>query len=241
MKVRQLTHLGSTGALDIRGLGPETAEVIVKMEHYNHPFYIFTDPTRVRDEVKGKAGENLYAELIRTQNPPEGAEKELWRWVAALGIPNCGVGTAKELARRFKSLSGIANACKDIGTFIGPDGSSLIADIGPITAKSIVSYFGNTNNLNMATSVFPDPTYKAPAAAAEGVAGKTFVITGTLSMKRADAQAMIENAGGLVSGSVGKKTDYVVAGADAGSKLEKANSLGIKVLSEEQLIALVGK
>src|SRR5690606_23187259 len=160
------------------------------------------------------------------------ANPDLNRFIFALGIPTVGENTSKNLARTFQTIQNLMQA----------DEASLlrIDDIGPTTAQNILSFFANEDNLAEVQRllVFITPkTVQAPARST-AISGKTFVITGTLSRPRSSYVELIESAGAKVSGSVSKKTDYLLAGTDAGSKLAKAQELGVAVLSEDEFGAL---
>jgi DNA ligase (NAD+) len=160
----------------------------------------------------------------------------LARFVFALGIRHVGEATAKELARRFGSLDRLMAA--DLDTLTG------VRDVGPVLAESIARFFGEPHNRQVIGALRRAGVHwseGAPDAATAGpLAGVTFVLTGTLpGLSRDEAKALIEAAGGRTAGSVSPKTRYVVAGADAGSKLERARALGIEVIDEDGLRALV--
>jgi DNA ligase (NAD+) len=163
--------------------------------------------------------------------------RDMWRVLYGLGILHVGAGVAKALGRCFPSLDELF-ACSG-------DQLTECEDVGGVIASSIVQWHGDDRNrkllecLRKAGVNFKSELYQ-PAAAAGPMSGKVFVLTGSLpSLKREEAGARIEAAGGKVSGSVSKKTDYVVAGADAGSKLEKAQKLGVKVITEQELLELL--
>jgi DNA ligase (NAD+) len=167
---------------------------------------------------------------------------ELWRYIHGLGIPHVGAAAAKDLAARFMGLEALSQSRH--ADYIGPKGESLISGIGETMADAIVGHFNQPKNRTLVRDlVKAGVTPAAPAALPPGtglLAGKTFVLTGTLpSLSRDEASAKIEAAGGKISSSVSKKTHYVLAGADAGSKLEKAKSLGVPLLSEEDLVAML--
>jgi len=159
------------------------------------------------------------------------------RLIYALGIRHVGEATARDLARYFGALDALMAA--------GQEALLEVNDVGPIVAESIVNFFSEPHNiecieqLRAAGVSWPggDPAPKAP----QGVlAGRTVVLTGTLpTLSRDEAKAMLEAAGAKVAGSVSKKTDYVVAGAEAGSKLAKAEELGVPVLDEDGLRLLL--
>jgi DNA ligase (NAD+) len=164
----------------------------------------------------------------------------LARFVYALGIRNVGEATAKDLARYFGALDNIAAA----------DASALqeVPDVGPVVAESIAQFFSESHNREIIAQL-RDPEIGgieiqegqgSRSASAGRLSGQTFVLTGTLpTLKREEAKEMIEAAGGKVSGSVSSKTDYVVAGEEAGSKLAKAQELGVAVIDETALLQLL--
>ena len=175
------------------------------------------------------------------QNFLDGVEasktRELWRLLHGLGILHVGVGGAKALARAYPNLDAIASASIEQLTETN--------DIGEVIARSIHEWFRNHRNqqlidrLRAAGLNFTSTSFAAPAANSP-ISGKTFVLTGTLpKLKREEAAARIEAAGGKVSGSVSKKTNYLVAGEEAGSKLTKAQELGVAILDEPALLKLL--
>jgi DNA ligase (NAD+) len=165
-------------------------------------------------------------------------QRDLWRLLFGLGILHVGAGVAKALGRGFASLDDVFAA--------GVDQLTECEDVGEVIAQSVVQWHGDSRNralverLRKAGLNFTSQLYR-PKAAVGWLAGKTFVLTGTLpNLKREEAAAKIETAGGKVSSSVSKKTDYVVAGAEAGSKLDKAQKLGVKIIDEAELLRLCG-
>ncbi len=176
-----------------------------------------------------KSADNLLAAIEKSK------QTTLARFIFALGIRNVGEATAKDLARHFGSLERVLVA----------DEAALleVADVGPVVAQCLRQFLDEPHNIEVIRQL-----RAAGVAWSEGepqptggpLAGKTFVLTGTLpSLSRDQAKVLIEGAGGKVSGSVSKKTDYVVAGSEAGSKLEKAVSLNLNVIDEAQLRFLV--
>jgi len=164
--------------------------------------------------------------------------RDAWRVLYGLGITHVGTGASKSLCKHFPSLDHI----------FGASAEQLMEaeDIGEVIAKSLTQWYSDSHNkdlverLRKAGLKFTSDLYK-PRAAAGPWAGKTFVLTGTLpNLKREEAAAKIEAAGGKVSGSVSKKTDFVVAGTEAGSKLDKANALGVKVIDEAEFLKMLG-
>jgi DNA ligase (NAD+) len=162
--------------------------------------------------------------------------RDLWRIIYGLGILHVGAGVAKALGRCFATLEDLFGASVDVLTDC--------EDVGAVIANSITQWYGDERNrkllerLRAAGVNFKTALFK-PHAAAGPFQGKSFVLTGTLpNLKREEAAAKIEALGGKVSGSVSKKTDYVLAGEDAGSKLEKAQKLGVKVIDEAKFLKL---
>ncbi len=247
MKIRRLIHFASKQCLDIDGLGEAVAEQLVDLGLVDAPvdaLAVSADQWRLLEGFKEKSVDNMMSGLADARN------RELWRAVHALGIPNVGMQTAKDLARHFRSMDALADAKKPdlLITKVGKKGGvsyeSVIAGVGKEVSESILSFFSDPNHrdwvkamrkagLNLAESTV--------GGSVEGVAGKTFVLTGTLpSLGRDEARDLIEKAGGKVSGSVSKKTDFVVAGEEAGSKLTKAQELGVPVIDEAALRKMLG-
>src|SRR5213083_372801 len=164
--------------------------------------------------------------------------REMWRVLYGLGILHVGAGVAKTLGRSFPDLDAVFAASVDQLT--GAE------DVGEVIADSIVQWYAEPRNrqlierLRKAGTNFESSLY-SPQAGAGPFAGKTFVLTGTLpTLTREEATAKIEARGGKVSSSVSKKTDYVLAGEEAGSKLDRAHKLGIKILDEKEFLGMCG-
>jgi DNA ligase (NAD+) len=162
----------------------------------------------------------------------------LWRLIHGLGIPQVGATAAKDLAKHFGSVAQLREA--NVETLVEIDG------IGEKTARGIVAYFDSEVNAAVVDSFFElgmNPTAPENIDRSQAIfEGMSFVVTGTLpTMKRDDAKALIESKGGKVAGSVSKKTTYLLAGESAGSKLTKAESLGVKILSEADLVQGIEK
>ena len=228
---RRIEHFASKGSMDIEGLGEEMVALLLDKG------LIRTIPDIYRLKIEHllplkKSGEIWARNLINAIAASRTAD--LWRVIHGLGIPQVGAAAAKDLARTFRSLEALASATEDDLLRIGGFGAK--------TAAAVRAWFSDSVNRGLIAElreVGVAPT--APAAASSALAGKTFVLTGTLpTLSREDATAKIEAAGGKVSGSVSKKTHYLVAGADAGSKLEKAKSLGVAVIDEAELLRLLG-
>ena len=228
-----LIHFASRKALDIEGLGEKLVDQLVDNAIVKTPADLFKLGVlglASLERMADKSAAKLVAAVEKARSTT------LQRFIYALGIRNVGEATARDLARHFGSLDAIIEA----------DAAALeaVPDVGPIVAQSIVEFFAEAHNREVieqmrAAGVHWDE--HAPAPPADGpLSGKTLVITGTLpSLTREAARALIESAGGKVAGSVSKKTDYLVAGEAAGSKLEKAQQLGVSILDESALTALL--
>ena len=247
MKVRRLVHFASKQCLDIDGLGDAVAEQLVDLKLVDVPvdaLAITPAQWRMLEGFKDKSVDNMMAGLEQAK------QRELWRAIHALGIPNVGMQTAKDLARHFKSMDALEAAqpgdllLTKVGKKGGVSYESVISGVGVEVSESILSFFSDPNHRDWVKAMRAAGLNLVEAAAAgsvAGVAGKTFVLTGTLpTLGRDEARDLIEKAGGKVSGSVSKKTDYVVAGEEAGSKLTKAQELGVAILDEASLRALLG-
>lgn len=231
-----LLHFAGRRAIDIDGLGEQIVGQLVTAELLRTPADLY-DATRINLEALAgleRMGEKSAANLLAAID--KSRDTTLGRFIFSLGIRNVGETTAKDLARHFGNLDALLAA----------DEAALleVPDVGPIVAKCITEFFAEPHNRSVITALRGALRWaegEGAARPAEGrLAGKTLVLTGTLpSLRRDEAAAMIEAAGGKVAGSVSKKTDYVVAGADAGSKLEKAIKLGVAVMDEEALLALL--
>jgi DNA ligase (NAD+) len=166
-------------------------------------------------------------------------QRDLWRLIYGLGILHVGAGTAKALGRRFANMHAVMDA--------GLEELTQTEDVGEVIARSVRAWFAAPRNreliekLRRAGLNFDSELYQARQAPG-ALAGKTFVLTGTLpTLTREEAAARIEALGGKVSSSVSRKTDYVLAGADPGSKLDKARQLGVKVIDEKLFLELGGR
>ncbi len=226
-----IRHFASKHALDIDGLGEKLVAQLIERDMVRDvsDLYRLTAAQLAELERMGeKSAANLIAAIQATREPA------LHRLIYALGIPQVGERTAALLAERFGSLDAVAEA--------DADALSGIRDIGPETAREIRAFFTLAQNratLRRLRDVGVHPRSSPRRAGSGPLRGKTLVITGTLSAPRDDVIARVETAGGKVTGSVSKKTDYVVAGDDAGAKLDKARKLGVTVLDERSLDALL--
>jgi DNA ligase (NAD+) len=230
-----LRHFAGRRALDIEGLGEKLIDQLVDAGLVRTPADLFRldlETLAQLDRMGEKSAANLLAALDKARNTT------LERFIYALGIRHVGESTARDLARHFGSLEALMAA----------DEAALleVPDVGPVVAASIVRFFAEPHNRQViaqlrAAGVRWREGAPAVHAAAGPLAGKTFVLTGTLpNWTREEAKERIEAAGGKVAESVSKKTDYVVAGANPGSKLEKAQALGVTVIDEGGLRRLLG-
>ena len=220
----RIQYFGSRGALDIEGLGEETARLLVEeglVERLPDLLDLTADRLVELEGFAELSASNLVAAIEAASKP------ELHRFLAALGIPEVGGAVSRSLARHFGTLDAIMAADEDALTDV--DG------VGPIMAARIVAFFAEPHNAeNIARLTERMQVQGADTGPIGGaLEGKTFVFTGAMeSMSRGDAKKRAEALGAKVTGSVSKKTDYVVAGADPGSKLDRANELGVPVLDE---------
>ena len=236
---RRVRHFASKACVDIDGLGEAMVDVLVEKGWVQSVADVYR-LKRADLLGLGKSVEKSTDNLLAAIEASKGAE--LWRFIHGLGIPHVGAAAAKDLASRFASLEALSESRFE--DYIGAGKESLIAGIGKTMADSIVDHFNQPVNRTLVRDLVRagvSPKAPAVAARASGIfLGKTFVLTGTLpSMTRDDATAMIEAAGGKVASSVSKKTSYVLAGSDAGSKLDKAKSLGVAVIGEAELVSLL--
>lgn len=230
-RLRNIVHFASKDAMDIDGLGPAVAQALDKAGLLSTPaelYHLDAQSVAAAERMGKKSAENLVASIEKSKN------QGLARLLCAFGIRQVGTKAAKVLAKHYGTLDTIMDASESDLT--------QIDDIGPVTAHYIVEWFQNEQSrrqielLRLAGVSFESTEEIHDTR----FAGKTFVLTGTLEIfTRAEAEAVIERMGGKVSGSVSKKTAYVVVGENPGSKLTKAESLGIPILTEEQFRALI--
>ncbi|MFO1094438.1 MAG: NAD-dependent DNA ligase LigA [Planctomycetaceae bacterium] len=233
-----LQHFASRGAMDVEGLGEKLVEQLVDSGLVQS----FGDLYRLKDRrdellalerMGEKSADNLLAGIEASRNRP------LWRLLNAINIRHVGATTARQLADHFGTLDAIAEQTEET--------LSEVEEVGPVIAKTIAAFFHSdagrrlVAELHAAGLNFGSPVERKKPAAGP-LTGKTVVVTGTLTrFTRDEIKEFIVAHGGKAAGSVSKKTDYVVAGDEAGSKLDKARELGVKVLTEEEFLGLTGE
>ncbi len=227
-----VTHFASRRAMDIEGLGEKLVDQLVARNLVNHLddiYHLDLEKLSGLDRMADKSAQNVLVAIEKSK------KATLPRFIYALGIRNVGEATAKDLAQYYGDLESLINA--------GVESLMQVNDVGPVVAEAVYQFFQEPHNIEVITGMrrlgvhWADIPKKSQSAA---FAGKTFVLTGTLpTLKRDQAQALIEAEGGKVSGSVSAKTSYVVAGAEAGSKLEKAQQLGVTILDEDALLEML--
>jgi len=229
--LRNLTHFASRDAMDIEGLGPAVVEGLVKAGLVRTPgdlYRLEAQSVAQLERMGQKSAENLIAAIEKSKS------RDLSRLLFAFGIRQVGQKAAKVLAARFGTLDRLSQATVEELT--------AVDDIGEITARSLAEWLHSDQAEHLIASLKGAGVNMASQAQPvdDRLAGKTFVLTGTLEhFSRAEAGARIEALGGKVSSSVSRKTSYVVAGEEAGSKLDKANALGITVLSEAEFLQML--
>jgi DNA ligase (NAD+) len=245
--IEHLRHFVSRRAFDIEGLGEKQIALFHERGWIKEPADIFTLEARNR-RIRLEDEEGFGATSVRNLFEAIAARREiaLDRFVYALGIRHVGETTARVLARVYGSWESLYEACRRLaqGDAEARQELDAIDQIGDTVIDSLAAYFGEPHNLGMLDRLIREVRIrdaKRPAADT-AVAGKTVVFTGSLErMTRDEAKAMAERLGAKVAGSVSKKTDFVVAGPGAGSKLDKARDLGVTVMSEDDWFALVGR
>ncbi len=230
-----LLHFSSRRAMNIDGLGDRLVDQLVEAQIVDTPADLY-DQRKLNlsalsklERMGEKSAQNLLGAIDNSR------KTTLARFIFALGIRNVGEATAKDLARHFGSLE----------TLMRADEEKLVEvrDVGPVVARSIVDFFAEQHNVEVIQGLL-DPerggvVLEDKAETEKPLAGKTFVLTGALAMSRDIAKERLESLGAKVAGSVSKKTDYVVAGENSGSKLERARELNIAVLGEQEFLAMM--
>lgn len=230
-QARKLIHFASKGALDIDGMGKETVKLL--MEHE-----LVGDFDDIFELTKDELLPLPKFEELKAQNLLDGIDAarstELYRLLVGLGIPNVGEETAILLANTFKTLPALANASEE--------SLSSIEGIGPTIGRAVQEWFADKGNAAMLERLSKQLKIKKVVPPKAGpLSGKTVVITGTLpTLSREEAEARVREAGGKASGSVSSSTAFLVAGEEAGSKLEKARKLGVEILDEAAFLKRLG-
>lgn len=229
--VSYLDHFASKDAMDIDGFSEKTAEQFYNELHMTSPVQLMRlkkEDIAWLDRFGDKKAENLIAAISASK------DTTMDRLVFALGIDGVGKKTAKDLSARFGNMDALAAASEEELT--------AIPGIGEVLADNIVAYFADEGNKKLIEELFESGVSVKTAEKKEGaLSGKRVVLTGSLpTMKRGEATALIEENGGEVSSSVSKNVDFVLAGEEAGSKLDKALKLGIRIIDEKEFLAMIG-
>ena len=230
--VKSIVHFACRDAMNIEGFSEKTAEQLFEkldIRSMADLYKLDYEELLTLDKFGPKKAQNLLNAIEKSKTP------ELYRFIYALGIPNVGVKTAKDLVNRFKSIDGLRNAKFD----------ELVSvqDVGDIVAKCVLEFFHEEKVLDTIEQLLElgvNPAFEEQLIVESSFNGKTVVVTGTLqNYSRGEIKAKLESLGAKVSGSVSKKTDYVIAGEEAGSKLTKAQDLGVTVLTEEEFEKMI--
>ncbi|OHB51538.1 MAG: DNA ligase (NAD(+)) LigA [Planctomycetes bacterium GWF2_41_51] len=229
----KLRYFAGRDQMDIENLGPALIEQLVDkglVKDFSDLYKLDIFAMLSLERMAQKSAQKVLDGIEKSKSQPLG------RLLAALGILHVGAQNAEILASHFGSIDALQEA--------GEQELTAIEQIGPVLAKSIYEYFHNENNLKVIEKLIKAGvnTKQKKTQKSDVLSGKTFVITGTLeNFKRDEIAQIIKENGGKVASSVSKKTDYVLTGAEAGSKLEKANQLGVKVISEKDFLKMIGK
>ncbi len=231
---RSIEHFVSRDAMDIEGLGPSIVDKLMEAELIRSSadlYYLKQDDISALDKLGDKSAANLIASIEKSKS------NDMYRLLFALGIRHIGLNAAKKISAAVGSVDALFD--------ISAEELCNIDDVGMTMAESLTNFFARESTRELIESLKNAGVNTVSLAGNEpkgsALDNLTFVITGTLpSMGRKQAQELIESNGGKVTGSVSKKTDYLLAGEEAGSKLEKAQALGIKIISEEDLHNLLG-
>ena len=232
--VKAIVHYASRDAMNIEGFSEKTAEQLfekLEMNSIAKLYKLEKEELLTLEKFGPKKAQNLLDAIEKSKNC------ELYRFIYALGIPNVGVKTAKDLVNKFKSIEGLKNATiEDL---------VAVSDVGDIVANCVLQFFNEDKaieTINELLELGVNPIYEEIKIIESPFEGKTVVVTGTMQRySRNEIKEKLEILGAKVSGSVSKKTDYVIAGEEAGSKLQKAIDLGVKVLNEEEFEKLIGE
>ena len=230
--VKSIVHFACRDAMNIEGFSEKTAEQLFEkldIRSIADLYKLEYEELLTLDKFGPKKAQNLLNAIEKSKTP------ELYRFIYALGIPNVGVKTAKDLVNKFKSIDGLRNAKFD----------ELVSvqDVGDIVAKCVLEFFHEEkvrDTIEQLLELGVNPPFEEQLIVEISFNGKTVVVTGTLqNYSRGEIKAKLESLGAKVSGSVSKKTDYVIAGEEAGSKLTKAQDLGVTVLTEEEFEKMI--
>jgi DNA ligase (NAD+) len=229
---RWIKHFASRGAMDIEGLGPKLIEQLLEgkiLKDVGDIYFLKREQLIGLERMADKSARNVIEAVEASKDRP------LSRIIYALGIHHVGEHVAEVLAEEFGTIEALEGA--------GPEELEAIPEIGPIVAKTVYEFFHDEGNLKLLEKLRSGGVKFLPGkkkAAGRKLRGLTFVLTGTLSsLSREEARAAIKKSGGKVSSGVSKKTDYVVAGSEPGSKLRKAGKLGLRVINEEEFLKLI--
>lgn len=232
-RARGIIHFASKAAMNIDGLGPAVIGALLEADLIRDAADLYTlkrEDVAALDRLGEKSADNLLSAI------EESKTRGLERLLCAFGIRQVGEVAAAALAQKFGSLTALSEATyEDL---------CAVPDVGDVTASGIVEFFSSDENRELIGRLAEAGVSMTAEKKQTGdsLAGLTFVLTGTLpNMTRDEASALIVAAGGRVSGSVSKKTSYVVAGSEAGSKLTKAEALGVPVIDEEALLTMLKK
>lgn len=224
--VDRLSHFTSREAFNIEGLSEKTIEALydnLGVRKESDLFKLKLEDLLKLENFQEKKSKNIINSLQNSKNV------EFYRFLLALGIAEVGVKTAKDIAKHFKTLENLKNASKEE--------ILKIDDIGEIIADNIYNFFKERYNIDEIDSLFGCGVKIKEVELLQtnpNITGKTFVLTGTLTKPRGEVETLIESLGGKTSSSVSKNTDYVLAGESAGSKLDKARALGVRIINEEE-------
>ena len=232
--VMRLSHFASRDAMDIDTFSEKTAAQLVDaglLQEADQLYALTKEQLCSLERFGEKKAENLLAAIEKSK------ARRLNNFIYAIGIPNIGTKTARDLAERYGSVDALRRASREELT--------RMDDVGEIVADSIVGFFDDPANRRLVDALLAagvSPRWEQKDTSGGAFAGMTVVVTGTLaSMGRSEAEEAIRDAGGKAAGSVSKKTGLVVAGENAGSKLAKAQALGVEVIGEEEFLRRLGR
>lgn len=232
--VKTIVHYASREAMNIAGFSEKTAEQLfekLNIKSISDLYKLNKEELMTLEKFGEKKAQNLLDAIEKSK------DCELYAFIYALGIPNVGVKTAKDLVKKFKSLEGLKKATLEELV--------EISDVGDIIAECVYEFFREEkvlNTINELLNLGVNPKYEEKEVTESLFKGKTVVVTGSLEdYTRISIKEKFESLGAKVSGSVSKKTDYVLAGEEAGSKLKKAEELGIKIISEKEFKMMIGE